>query len=210
MYVTTDVGVAHAYASRYLTGDSQEIPGDVYEVQPVGGVQPDPDNDLFPESFARTPRARIVSVIARAVALTATVKAQRERRYKVWGRRDQPIWDEDGLIIPSEQMLGNGVTREWTSLVRPWLELGDVNAHGRLLIAHRSADFWTTVLQVVPSLDRDHRIQRRRRWTGHPLYRCVPCGKFLDDPQRAALHQLGDTEVRLIAHIHRLPPARVG
>lgn len=209
MYVTTDEGVAHDYASRYVAGDGRPIPGDVYEVQPVGGVQLDPDAVLFPESFARCPRARIMAVVARTVVLTKAEQAQLQRRYTVWGRRDRPVWDDDGLIIPSEQMLANGVTREWTRLLQPWLGVGDVGAHGRLLIAQRSADFWATVLEVVPSLDRDHRIQRRRRWPGHPPYRCAACTDSADDPLRAALHQLGDTAVQLIARIHRLPPARV-
>lgn len=121
VYLTTDEGVAHAYASRYLAADYQAIPGDVYEVRPLDGVQADPDYKLFPEAFARSPRARIVRVVARAVVLTDAGRAHRERRYTVWGHPDRPVWDDDGLIIPSEQMLGNGITREWTTLLRPWM-----------------------------------------------------------------------------------------
>ncbi|TQM01704.1 hypothetical protein [Pseudonocardia kunmingensis] len=208
VYVTTDAGAAHAYASRYLMGNGQPLRGDVYQVHPVGGVQLDPDYRLFPEAFARCPQARVTQVVARSVVLTNAEQAQRERRYQVWGHRDRPVWDEDGLIIPSDQMLANGVTREWTTLLRPWLGLGDVDARGRLLIAGRSADRWATILEVVPSLDRDHQI-RCRRWPGRPAYRCVLCSDSTDDPQLAALHQLGDTAVRLIARVHNLPLRRL-
>lgn len=208
VYLTTDAGAAHAYASRYLTGHGLPVPGDVYQAHPVGGVQRDPDYDLFPEAFARCSQARIAEVVARSVALTEVEQAQRERRYMVWGDRDRPVWDDDGLIIPSEQMLGNGVTREWTTLLRPWLGLGDVDALGRLLIAARSTDRWATMLEAVPSLDRDHRI-RRRRWPGRPRYRCTSCDELTDDPQLAALHQLGDAAVRLLVRVHRLPLPQV-
>lgn len=209
VYVTADEAAAYAYASRYLTTDSQLIPGDVYEVEPVGGVQLDPDYHLFPEAFARCRQARISRVVARAVVLTDAERALRERRYNVWGHPDRPVWDDDGLIIPSEQMLANGVTREWTALLRPWLRLTDVDAYGRLEIARRSTNFWATVLEVVPSLDRDHRVVHRRRWAGGALYQCVTCDDGTDDPQQAALHQLGAGAITLIARIHRLPRAVV-
>ncbi|MGH3611516.1 MAG: hypothetical protein ACRDRK_02630 [Pseudonocardia sp.] len=79
VYATTDVGVADAYASRYLSGDGRAMPGDVYEVEPGGGMEIDPDYDMFPEAFLRCPQARVV---ARAVALTLTAAelGQRERR----------------------------------------------------------------------------------------------------------------------------------
>ena len=205
VYVTTDMGVAEAYASRYLTADNQHVPGDLYEVEPVGSVQLDPDYPLFGGVFTRCRQARIVRVVALGIVLTEAEQGRCERRYKVWGHPDRPIWDDDGLIIPSEQMLTNGVTREWTTLLRPWLGLGDVDAHGRLLIARRSADFWATVLEVVPSLDRKHRVARRQRWPRPARYQCVFCAESTNDPQQAAQHQLGAATVALIAQIHRLP-----
>lgn len=210
VYLTSDEGVAHAYASRYVTGGGERRPGDVYEVQPIGGVQVDPDYHPFPEAFVRCPQARIVRVVARNVVLSEAEQAHRERRYNVWGNPDLPVWDDDGLIIPSKQMLDNGVTREWTTLLRPWLGLKDVDAHGRLLIAGRSANVWATMLEVMPSLDRDHRVERHRRWPWRPpLYRCVVCSDSTDDLQLAAQHQIGADAVTLIARIHRIPLAVV-
>lgn len=204
VYLTTDVGAAHGYASRYLACDGRSIPGDVYRVQPLGGVHVDPDYEAFPEAFARCAQARIVAVVAREVVLTAAEQIQRQRPYQVWGHRDRPFWDDDGLILPSEQMLGYGATRAWTTLLRPWLGPDDVDGRGQLLIAHRSTDFWATVLDCVPSLAREHPIELRRSWRGPP-YRCTNCGEAFADEPRAALHQLGDAAVAQVARIHGMP-----
>jgi hypothetical protein len=185
LYVTTDEEAARGYASRYLTGSGQPVPGDLYEVAPVGRVALDPDHRLFPEAFARCPKARITRVVARAVVLSDVEQAQRLRPYTVWGAVDRPVWDDDGLILPSEQMLDNGVTRQWTTLLRPWLGQGDVDPFGGLLIAARSPDFWATVLEVVPSLDRGHRVVRRR-WPGRPRYRSSRPAPAATGPQADA------------------------
>jgi hypothetical protein len=168
-YVTTDEGVAAGFASRYCTRDGQEVPGDVYEVQPLGALQPDPDYACFPTVFLRCRRARILRRVASSVSLTADEQRAREGRYRVWGRVDAPIWDEDGVINPSEQMLGNGVTREWTALLRPWLDPEDFDAKGRLTIAlragrdpSREGEPWRTILDVVPALDRDCQVRKLR------------------------------------------------
>lgn len=201
VYATTDVGVADAYASRYLTADGHVIPGDVYEIEPGGRVEVDPDYDMFAGAFLRCPQARITAVVARAVVLTAAELGQRERRYQVWDHPDRHVWDEHGRINPSDQMLANGITREWTTLLRPWLRLPDINPYGQLVAAATSPNPWVAFLQLVPSLDQDHRIEPR---TASAVYRCATCGGCTDDTFTAATHQLGETAVKLIARIHEI------
>lgn len=211
VYVTTDEGVAAAYASRHVTGAGQTVPGDLYEVQPLDELLGDPDYDLFPRVFFRCRRARIVRQVEAAVSLTRREQAERERRYNVWGRVDAPVWDDDGVINPSPQMLGNGVTRKWTSMLRPWMSLADIDGKGRLTVAsragndpHRAGEPWVTFLEVIPALDRDCQIQRvpnvfaRHR----QRYRCQICGVQLDELYPAALHQLGPRVVAELARIY--------
>lgn len=212
VYITTDDGVAAAYASRYLDPAGRSRPGDVYEVQPMETPQPDEDYAHFPDVFLQCQRARIVRVIARAVSLTKTEQAKRERPYVVWDHRDSPMWDADGLINPSEQMAANGVTREWTTMLQPWLGPNDVDGQGKLMIAARSNDLWRTVLDVVPCLDRDCQIETVRRGLRRQRsYRCRVCGHCPSTESAAILHQLGPRAVVLLTRIHEwdtapLPP----
>jgi hypothetical protein len=211
VYVTTDEGVAAAYASRHVTAEGRSLPGDLYEVQPLGEVHVDPDYDLFPEVFFRGRRARVLRRVATGVALTRAEQAQRERRYNVWGRIDAPVWDDEGIINPSAQMLRNGVTRHWTSMLRPWTNLADIDGRGRLTIAsraqrdpRRAGEPWATFLDVVAALDRDCQIQlvphvfAADRWR----YRCQACGTQIDEIHDAARHQLGPGVVAELARIH--------
>lgn len=202
VYLTTDERVASAYASRYLDGHGRAIPGDVHEVQPMDRPQVDPDYHLFPDIFLRCKKARIVRTVAHGVVLTKSAQAQLERPYVVWGSADLPVWDQDGLVIPSDQMAANGVTRQWTTMLRPWLGTADIDALGRLTIARRADDMWRTILDVIPSLDRDCQIQANTRWRRRRSYLCITCGRHLDDSFEAALHQLGGDAVTLLASIH--------
>jgi hypothetical protein len=205
VYLTSDEAVASAYASRYLDGSGHPAPGDVYEVEPLDSPRVDPDHHVFPDAYSRCTRARIVRVVARGLALTSSEQAKLERRYVVWGSPDKPVWDEDGLVQPSDQMVANGVTREWTSMLRPWLRPYDFDARGRLTIAARSGDFWETVLEAVPSLDRDCQIETLTRPLRRDSYRCIRCSLSPHDRTAAALHQLGVEAVSLLCRIHGWP-----
>lgn len=211
VYVTTDEGVAAAYASRYVTSDDRTVPGDLYEVQPLDEPRVDPDYNLFPEVFFQCRRARIVRRVGAAVSLNRQEQAERERRYVVWGRLDAPVWDDEGLIIPSQQMLTNGVTREWTTMLRPWLNPADIDGRGRLSVASRAGrkprradEPWITFLETIPALDRDCRIQRVPHVLapGRFRYCCLECGDQLDDEYSAAVHQLGPQVVAELARIY--------
>jgi hypothetical protein len=209
VYFTTDEGVATAYASRCRDLAGRAVSGDLYEVKPIDPPQPDPDYWGWPDTFLRSRRARIMRVVRTAITLTVTEQALLERRYLCWNSRDEPVWDDAGFIIPSAQMTKNGVTREWTTMLRPWLHPADVDAKGRLSIARRADDFWRAILDTVPALDRDCQIEPVTRWFGRRgRYRCAPCGQHPAGLQAAVLHQLGEKPVMMLTRIEGLkrPP----
>lgn len=160
VYVTTDDSVAAAYASRYV-GGGRTVPGDLYEVQPLDPPQPDPDYRFFPEVFFLCRRARITRRVASGVSLTPVQQREREWRYRVWESADDPVWDSDGVINPSRQMRGNGVSREWTSMLRPWLDPEDIDGAG-----NSSAPFALSVNPHVRASRGARSSRSSRRWTG--------------------------------------------
>lgn len=200
VYIATDADVATGYASRYVDPySSEEGHGDVYEVEPVDVPQSDPDYHVFPEVFLRCRSARITRVVATGVSLTRTEQNYLERHYDVWGDRNYPVFDEDGHILPSEEMRANGVTREWTLMLRPWLGTQEVDANGRLAIAANSATPWMTTLNSVPALDRDCQIRQHPAGTH---FQCTVCQREPATQHAAALHQLGEHPVQLLTRIH--------
>lgn len=211
VFVTTDQNVARAYAARYLHPSGEPRPGDLYEVRPTGALRVDEDysrHGEFRGVFLACPAAEILRVVDRAVQHTAKELVELERPYLVWGAPDKPVYDEQGWIIPSEQMRDNGVTREWTTSLLPWLRLSDVDAKGRLTNARRAEDPWRAFLEAVPALDRHHLIEEVRSGpTPARRLRCSTCGAEFVDVLPAAHHQLGDREMKLIAQIHEWPSA---
>ncbi|GAA4890802.1 hypothetical protein [Saccharopolyspora cebuensis] len=201
VYITADADVATGYASRFVNAHtSKEGHGDVYEVEPVDVPQSDPDYSVFPEVFLRCRSARITRVVATGVSLTRTEQNYLERRYEVWGDRNYPVFDENGHILPSEQMRANGVTREWTLLLRPWLGPREVDADGRLAIAARAANPWMSMLEAIPSLDRT--CQVREHPVGSRSFQCTVCEHEPVGQHAAALHQLGEHPVRVLTRIY--------
>lgn len=75
VYVTADKAYARYYASLYGRGD-------LYEVEPVGGVEPSME-DPFPTFVV--PTARVVNVVQRAVLLRMS---QRRELYLRWAKAD--------------------------------------------------------------------------------------------------------------------------
>lgn len=202
VYFTTDMGVATGFANRFLDGSGRR-PGDVYLVEPLDEPQPDADYPTFPEVFLRTRQARIVDAVVRGVDLAEDLVCRLESRYALWPA-GEPIWDEDGLVNPSDQMIANGVTREWTKLLRPWLSIRDFDAHGRLVVASRDGDEWLAILTYVPSIDRRCRM-RRVMIDEQPMLQCVTCRGVTADVETAVLHQLDVDAVRLLAQVHDWP-----
>ncbi|WP_017972459.1 hypothetical protein [Actinopolyspora halophila] len=207
VYITTDADVATAYASRYVDFlSNREGYGDVYEVEPVETPQLDPDYHVFPEVFLRCRTARITRVVTTGVWLSRTEQNYLERHYSAWGDPAYPVFDENGHILPSEEMRANGVTREWTTLLLPWLGEHEVDTEGRLIIVANSPTPWATMLASIPVLDRDCQIEQHPRQRSG--LRCAVCGHQPAHRDAAALHQLGEHPMRMLTRIYgwQIPP----
>lgn len=200
VYITTAEGSAQGYASRYVDPyTDRKGRGDVYEVEPLDTPLADPDYAPFPEVFLRCRSARITRVVDTGVNLSRPEQNYLNRHFDVWGDRNSPVFDDDGHIILSEEMRSYGVTREWTTLLRPWLGTSEVAADGQLTIAVNSSDPASMFLYALPSLDRDCQIHR------HPheqRFQCTTCGHHTPDRTTAALHQLGEHPMHMLVKIH--------
>jgi hypothetical protein len=68
VYVCTDLQAARAYAAMYAKGPGDIGRGDVYEVEPLGTLAPDPDC-YVPGLSWEVPMARVLRVVERWVQL---------------------------------------------------------------------------------------------------------------------------------------------
>ena len=96
VYLTTDEKIAAMFAAMRATAESRGVGGDVYQVEPIGVVEPDPDYHPpqgEPHTSWQAASARVVAVVRRrvplrhglhAVGLTqashALTRAERRRR----------------------------------------------------------------------------------------------------------------------------------
>ncbi|QNE18184.1 hypothetical protein F1D05_10115 [Kribbella qitaiheensis] len=85
VYLTREADVATAYAARCVMPVVGQIPGTVYQAQPLGLVEPDPDYGPVSGVYVRAPRARIVSVVRTDVTLTQREQTQLEGPWQIWG-----------------------------------------------------------------------------------------------------------------------------
>lgn len=201
VYLTSDEGVARAYASRYLDGFGRRPPGGVYEVRPLDEPRTDPDYRASPTTYRRCRRAEIIRVVVDGIQLSEAEQNQLEQAYTMWPDEVR-VWDADGLINPSPEMTENGVPREWTAMLRPWLSLDRIDPHGRLRAVRDAVDSrdWRGVLEVVPALDARCRVEADTAVPGG--YRCLVCGAALPELRAAVRHQLGERPVELLTVLH--------
>lgn len=66
VYVTTDLDAARVFAAYAPFGNNRRG-GDVYEVQPVGDIEPDPDYLADDNASVCCERARVLRIIATGV-----------------------------------------------------------------------------------------------------------------------------------------------
>lgn len=211
VYVTTHLGTARGFAARYFDLRSPgHCPGDVYEVVTIGKAHIDQDFSasapLEPISFV-APRATIVAVVERGVSMTLSQQRQAEYPHLYW-TDSTPVYDENGIVIPSTQMLGYGVTAEYMALVSPWTDIyRSIGADGRIymvddvdpgiprrpITASEAFDFFPIL--GAPT----HAVQR----TSLGYLECC-CGGVPIDRSHAAKHALGGT--RVVGLIQRFNP----
>lgn len=106
LYVTTDRPLAKGYAGHWRHPDAgPNVSGDLYRVEPVGGLEDDPD---YPDLSYRCRSARIIAVEQRAVRITPGL-ALAMHRHNTWDD-GLAMYDQDGYILPCQKMLDLGVT----------------------------------------------------------------------------------------------------
>lgn len=100
VYVTTDYDVARSYAAHYGRIRSWTYGGDVYQVQTVGEVLPDPDYDGVGDAFS-CGSARVKRAMVRRVSMTDEQLTRINARHQLYPD-GTPVYDVDGFLLPSE------------------------------------------------------------------------------------------------------------
>lgn len=134
VYLTSDSAFAAAFASDYVApngyGALTREPGDVYEVEPVGATDPDPDfSIMWPEVFVRAAAAIVVRVVDRAVVMTDRQTTEARGPYMRWADHS-PVYTSDGHILPSPRMRAAGVSADDLRTYEPWFPIEGVPAAG--------------------------------------------------------------------------------
>lgn len=219
VYLTTDLGVAEAYAARYLDEKGIQGGGNVYSVIPQGAIEPDPDYaKAFPHEFVRVKTASVCDVLRKGVHLNINEQAEREGKYLFWERLDLPVYADDGTMNPSQAMLDAGVGYEWTSLLKKWIAPEEIDSLGRLIALYNrdiSYELADVILSYMPTIDSRHQILEKKSkgilsllfggFKQSPIWRCENCEVSFRDHRHAAIHQLGEREMKLFNEVHGSP-----
>lgn len=208
VYFTTRIEIATAYAARCVMPYVNEIPGTVYRVQPLGRIEPDPDYEPLPDIYKRAPRARVLETVRTEVVLTDRETHQLEAPWLHWGTLDRPMYDTDGIMIPSDEMKANGVTSEHTRVYGPWLPWSRIHPRGSYFPTKKARQrgpeaIADEILDYVPGLDSaGHQVRVKGNYSvkGRDVsYKCI-CGFQRRGPHgpSPAAHQLGEPLLALL------------
>jgi len=133
--LTTDLDVARVYASQYVLPNDRRVPGQVYEVQPVGKVSVDQDFiHSFPDMARCLEGAEIVAVhevVDVEMNPRVGVKALAKHLVDPW--TGQPLYDENGFARVTEATQADGHTREDLMRLGPWVPYEYVSGYPQFL-----------------------------------------------------------------------------
>ncbi|WP_460965025.1 hypothetical protein [Pedococcus soli] len=121
VYVTTDRDLGRMFASLALTGDGSG--GDLYNVEPTGPLEPDPDYPDLDVSFS-SESAVIVSVVERSVRMSDAQQVQAEAPFLHWDD-GSPMYDHGGYLTVSPQGAQYGLTAEFLRSLGRWRRYED-------------------------------------------------------------------------------------
>lgn len=128
VYVTTDRDMGRMFASLALTGDGRG--GDLYNVEPVGPVEPDPDYPDLGVSYS-CQSAVILSVAERSVRMSDAEQVRAEAPFLHW-EDGSPMYDHGGFLTVSPQGAKNGLPAQFLRSLGRWRRyediLGDIEA----------------------------------------------------------------------------------
>lgn len=206
VYLTMHLGTAIGYAARYRVPGGNPAPGWVYEVEPIGPVEPDPDygGGARPDLASYCSGAVIVQIIERDVWLS-----EREQNKVIWPHYywdlDHQIHAEDGTLLPSPQMADNGVTQAYVELLPKWIALSEINGLGQMTV-EGAPILPPAVLARFDHLelvDRSHIVKVTDRRVRPQQLGCS-CGGAFTDVYAAAEHKVDMGKLALIAERHQL------
>ncbi|HXH81104.1 hypothetical protein [Nocardioides sp.] len=194
VYFTTDLSVAIGFAARYVNHVTGATGGGwVYEVTPSRQPHPDPDFPFHPDVYRMAPRATVRKIVKRNVILTRVEQVQMEKHHLVWAGRDDRMYDEEGYLLPSDEMAARGVTGRMLRAYGRWLPVEMVDAAG-IYSALPGRDVGDVLIE-----DMYARIPALAERSLHPLLLtsdlapiCSSCGYQPSDAMSAIAHQIGE------------------
>lgn len=116
VYFTTVYEVARGYAAHHRGSNA------VYRVEPVGGLEPDPD---YRAIGFQAPKARVIEVTDTAVSMTPEERMRVHQPYEEY-EDGTLIHDEAGRLLVSERLATFGIDQAYLDANIPlWTELED-------------------------------------------------------------------------------------
>ncbi|ORA60945.1 hypothetical protein [Mycobacteroides franklinii] len=205
VYLSSHLGTAIGYAARYRDRVGNPLPGWVYEVEPVGPVEPDPDYGAgaIPGLALYCSGAVVVNVIERDVWLS-----EREQNEAIWPHLywevDRPVHAEDGTLLPSDQMLGAGVTQAYVDILPKWIGLSEIDGNGRMTVEGVSIQPPDVLARFdhLNLVDRGHIVKITDRRSRPNRLGCT-CGGEFADRYAAAGHKIDMDKLAVIAERHQ-------
>ena len=143
VYFTTDMELARSFAHALKTSFGR---GHLYEVQPLGAMEADPDYAIFDDMFM-APSARIVRVVQRNIVLTPTEETRPFAKRQVWAG-GVPYVDGNGYVQPSPLMQDAGWSSEVLRMLPQWVAVENLSGELSDLATQRT----TEVIAASPGI----------------------------------------------------------
>lgn len=199
IYLTTSIDLAKHFASKYTNNNGYRVAGSVYEVQPSGAIEQDPDYGV--DEVVRCRSGIVLRVMASNVRLTELESFAAQKSFMSWGP-GRPMYDADDFMLPSGDMEDCGVTPAYLRLFPKMLRHDQISATGKALLDGKATN--EALFKLVASLDSGHAVELapKRRflfWGGRRTrWKCTVCTKSGTTALTAACHQLGEEVLRTL------------
>src|SRR5699024_604575 len=107
VHVTHDQRFARVFAARCR--DAELKPGDLYQVEPIGPLESDPDSTAIAGINWACAQARIMAAVERRVQMTEREINRATAPYTAWVD-GTPAYSNDGWALPSPRQRAAGIT----------------------------------------------------------------------------------------------------
>lgn len=127
VYVSTSQTLAMGCAAQWGSHFGDRVAGDLYQVEPKGALEVDPDYAHVPDLSWRCQRAAIVAVYRRSVEMTHELSIY-GLQFTTWDD-GQPMYDQAGFLLPNLGMRQAGITASDLSTLgtgAPWFAANEL------------------------------------------------------------------------------------